>query len=90
VNKRATTWFLAALMALCAAHAMPPVRVQRTPQNCAIVWIARARVEQRVSIERRGVYQRASLLVSRLEERNFAARPFSKSLYQRPPPFSFL
>jgi hypothetical protein len=81
---------LAALMALCSAHAMPSVRARRAPQNCAIVWIARARVEQRVSIERRGEYQRASMLVSRLEERQFAARPFSKSLYQRPPPFSFL
>jgi hypothetical protein len=90
VNKRATTWLLAALIALCSAHAAPPVRVQRAPQNCAIVWIARARLEQRVSVERRGEYQRASLFVFRLEERNHANRPFSKSLYQRPPPLSFL
>jgi hypothetical protein len=90
VNKRTTTWFLAALMAFCSAHAMPSVRVQRTPQNCAIVWIARARIEQRVSIERRGEYRHASMFVSRQETQHFAASPFSKSLYQRPPPFSFL
>jgi len=78
------------MIALCFAHAMPSVRVQRTPQNCAIVWVARARVEQRVSMERRGEYRRVSMLVARLEQQHFAARPFSKSLYQRPPPFSFL
>jgi hypothetical protein len=78
------------MIALCFAHAVPSVQVQRTPQNCAIVWIARARVEHRVSIERRGEYRRASMLVSRLEAQNFIARPFSKSLYQRPPPFSLL
>jgi hypothetical protein len=81
---------LAALMALCSAHAMPSARVQRTPQNCAIVWIARARAEQRVSVERSAEYQRASLFVSRLEAQHFTARPFSKSLYQRPPPSSLL
>jgi hypothetical protein len=90
VNKRATTWLLATLMAFCAAHAVPSARVQRTPQNCAIVWIARARVQQRISIEQRGEYRRASLFVSRLEAQHFAARPFSKSLYQRPPPLSLL
>jgi hypothetical protein len=89
VNKRATTWFLAALIALCSAHAMPSVRVQRTSQNSAIVWIARARVEQRVSIERRSEYRRVSMFVSNPESQHHA-RPFSKSLYQRPPPFSFL
>jgi len=78
------------MIALCSAHAVPSVRVQRTPQNCAIVWIARARVEQQVSMKRRGEYQRASLIASRLEAQHFTARPFSKSLYQRPPPFSLL
>jgi hypothetical protein len=90
VNKRATTWLLAALMALCSAHAIPSASVQRTPQNCAIVCIARARAEQGVSVERRAENRRPSLFVSHLEARHFAARPFSKSLYQRPPPFSFL
>jgi hypothetical protein len=89
VNKRASTWLLAALMALCATHAMPSARVQITPQNCAIVWIARARVQQQVAIERRDEYQRASILVSKPEKQHHA-RPFSKSLYQRPPPISLL
>jgi hypothetical protein len=80
---------LAVLMALCASG-LPPVRVLRTPESCAIVWIARARVEQRVAIERRGEYRRASIFVARLEEQNTGSRPFSKSLYQRPPPFAFL
>jgi len=80
---------LAALIALCASG-LPPIRVLRTPQNCAIVWIARARGEQRVSIKRRGEYRRASIFVARLEEQNTRSRPFSKSLYQRPPPFSLL
>jgi len=90
VNKRATTWLLAALMALCASHGLPPVRVQRTPESCAIVWIARARVERRLSIERRGAYRRASIFVARLEEQIAGSRLISKSLYQRPPPFSLL
>jgi hypothetical protein len=81
---------LAALMALCAADGLPPVRVQRTPQSFAIVWISRARVEQRVSIERRCEYRRASVFVARLEEQNAGARLISTSLYQRPPPFSLL
>ncbi len=77
-------------MALCASQGLPPVRVLRTPRNCAIVWIARARGEQRVSIERRGEYRRTAIFVARLEEQNTVARVFSKSLYQRPPPFSLL
>jgi hypothetical protein len=89
VNKRASTWFLAALMAFCASQAMPSVRVERTPQNCAIVWIARARVQKQISIERRGDYKRASILVAKPEKQLYV-RLFSKSLYQRPPPFSFL
>jgi hypothetical protein len=80
---------LAALMAFCASQAIPSARVQSTPQNCAIVWIARARVQQRILIERRGEYQRASIALAKPEKQHYA-RLFSKSLYQRPPPFSFL
>jgi hypothetical protein len=89
VNKRPSTWFLAALIAFCASQAMPSSQVQSTPQNCAIIWIARARVRQRVSIEQRAGYRRASILVVKPEKQHYT-RLFSKPLYQRPPPFSFL
>jgi hypothetical protein len=50
VNKRATSWFLAALMALCAAQAMPLGRVERARETCPIVWTARVRAEERVAL----------------------------------------
>jgi hypothetical protein len=89
VNKRATSWVLATLMALCAAQAVPAVRWQRTTENCPIVWVARARAEQRILIRRRsaGVYPRVAVPLRR-ESVLSAGRPVSHSLYQRPPPFS--
>ena len=89
VNKRATSWLLATLMALCAVHAVPAVRAQRTGENCPIVWVARARAEQRVLVARRstGGYPRV-VVALRPESVSAAGRLVAHSLYQRPPPFS--
>jgi len=86
VNKRTTSWLLAALLALCAAQAMPIARTQRIAETCPIVWVARTRAEQRVSIERRGSHPLMRNAVAFQRESRSCSRLFSKSLYQRPPP----
>jgi hypothetical protein len=86
VNKRATSWLLAALLALCSAQATAIARTQRIAESCPIVWVSRARGEQRVSIERRGFSPRRPITVAfRRDSRSFTPL-FFKSLYQRPPP----
>jgi len=79
---------LAALMALCVAQAVPASRPQRIGESCAIVWIARARTEQRGTIERRCPRPRVRIAISLPHETRSGGRFFSKSLYQRPPPSS--
>jgi hypothetical protein len=86
VNKRATSWLLAALLALCAAQAMPIARTQRIAENCPIAWVARARAEQRVSIERRRPLPRQRVVSAFPRESQSCTLLFSTSLYQRPPP----
>ncbi|HXA64160.1 MAG TPA: hypothetical protein VNV82_03355 [Bryobacteraceae bacterium] len=86
MNKRTTSWLLAALMALCAAQAMPIARSQRIAETCTIVWVARTRAEKRVSIERRLARPRMRNAVAFQRESRSCTWLFSKSLYQRPPP----
>ena len=76
-------------MALCAAQALPVVRASQTPEASQIVWVAKARAEQRVLVEKRSASfaRRAVVQVfARLAEHR--GRLVSYSLYQRPPPFS--
>jgi uncharacterized protein YfaQ (DUF2300 family) len=88
VNQRATSWLLAALMAVCAAQAVPAARVQRTAENCPIIWIAEARVEQRVAIRKTASSPRLRMVIALPDEPVSISSLFSKSLYQRPPPVS--
>jgi hypothetical protein len=86
VNQRATSWLLAALMALCAAHAVPIASVERTGANCPIVWVARARSEQPAAVRRAVRRSHAALFIALADDPRANSSLFSKSLYQRPPP----
>ena len=89
VNRRATSWLLATLMALCAAQALPVARTARTPESSQIVWVARARAERRLPVQRHAA-STGRRVVARLQPDcvPLCDRLVSHSLYQRPPPFS--
>lgn len=78
-------------MAFCAAQAVPTVRTSLTAGVCTIVWIASARSERRIRIERLAASRpkSSSPLITRLPDEPHATRLFARSLYQRPPPISF-
>jgi hypothetical protein len=86
VNQRATSWVLAALLALCAAQAVPVSTVARTASNCPIVWAARARSEQPAAVRIVVRRSRAPLVIALADDPRVNSALFSKSLYQRPPP----
>jgi hypothetical protein len=86
VNQRATSWVLAALLALCAAQAVPVSTVARTASNCPVVWAARARSEQPAAVRIVARRSRALLVIALADDARFHSALFSKSLYQRPPP----
>jgi len=86
VNRRATSWILAALMALCAAQAVPVSNVARTAANCPIVWVARDRSEQPAAIRMLVRRSRVPLVIALADDPRVNSAAFSKSLYQRPPP----
>src|ERR1035438_10120697 len=86
VNQRATSWILAALMALCAAQAVPMAGVERTGANCPMVWVARARSEQPAAVRRAVRRSHAALVIALADDPRANSSLFSKSLYQRPPP----
>jgi len=88
VNRRATSWLLAALMAFCAAHAVPPATQQRAGANPAIVWTAaaRKRAEQPAAIRKLVRYSRTRVVTPLPESLRAVSSVFSQPLFQRPPP----
>jgi hypothetical protein len=86
VNQRATSWLLAALMALSATQAAPVSNVARTAANCPIVWVARARSEQPAAARMPVLRSRVPLVITLADDPRANSALFSKSLYQRPPP----
>jgi hypothetical protein len=85
VNRRTITCLLAALLAIAANAAVPVARAQTGSGECAIVWIAQDRAEQRVSIRPQAVpEERASFAIPYLSPANRQSP--SPVLYQRPPP----
>jgi hypothetical protein len=89
VSKRATLWIFAAFLSLCAAQAVPAVRVELSGATCSIVWIAQARAERRVVVEK-SVPVARRVITPVLFPREFRASGqfVSQSYRQRPPPFS--
>jgi len=91
VNKRATVWLLATLIAFCGAGAAPVLRARQLNESSSIVWIARARAERRIAVENRSAkrsYPAARAIRQIPEDPCAGGREFANSLYQRPPPFS--
>jgi hypothetical protein len=85
VNKRSITWLLAALLALASGAAVPVVGARSADASSAIVWIARARAEQRISLRPRAIpRERATVSCPYLSPAN--PQPPTAALYQRPPP----
>jgi hypothetical protein len=85
VNKRAITWFVAALLALAGAAVAPAANVRTRDAATAIVWVAQEHAEQRIPIRVR-VVRSAPALVRSSYEAPARTRIFAAFLYQRPPP----
>jgi len=88
VNRRATTWLLAALLAFSAGAAVPAARAQSFGSGSTIVWVAQDRAEQRVVVQRPRPTRVPKAAVPRRDDPLARVQLFATFLYQRPPPFS--
>jgi|SRR5579871_193134 len=88
VTQRATSWFLTALIALCAAGAAPAIgRIRHSEEPSAVVWMARQRAEQNVANRNPRRCPPPDLAAPSAPQVLSASPLLSDSLYQRPPPF---
>jgi len=89
VNRRFTTWLLAALLAFVASFTVPVAHSESTRAPQQIAWVRQSRPIKRTSVERREPNQAAVRPPSAvLPTYKFAPvlAIFSPPLFQRPPP----